>query len=135
MTVAVIVFCIILGLLSPAPAARATPRTACCTSYSKQRIPFQSIKGYREQSDLGRCRLRAIIFYTTRKNQVCVTRRDPWVTEALDYLSSRLKKMSKEGPAGGEPLKRQSLTTPFLDGSGSFFNSTEAFLNSSNSFY
>ncbi|XP_073347603.1 C-C motif chemokine 20-like [Pagrus major] len=134
MSVAVLV-CFILGLLSPASTARSTNGRACCTTYNRKPIPFQRIKGYREQTTIENCRINAIIFYTVRKIQICATREDEWVRKILDLLSSKLKKMSKAGPAAGEAQKKKTVNPPFSDGSGSFFTTTETFPNSTESFY
>uniref|UniRef100_A0A8C2XDN4 Chemokine interleukin-8-like domain-containing protein n=1 Tax=Cyclopterus lumpus TaxID=8103 RepID=A0A8C2XDN4_CYCLU len=88
----------------------------CCTRYNRKPVPFQRIKGYRQQSTKENCHIEAIIFYTVKKNQICATHKDEWVRKTLELLSSRLKKMSKTGFAAGE--------------SGSFVRTTETFPNS-----
>ncbi|XP_034039420.1 C-C motif chemokine 20-like isoform X2 [Thalassophryne amazonica] len=103
-TVTTILLCFILGLLDSSACSRTG--AACCTRYSRKPVPFQRIKGYREQSGHEKCRLNAIIFYTVKKNEICATRKDEWVRRTLDLLSSKLKKMSKISPAEGEEEKR-----------------------------
>ncbi|XP_068557515.1 C-C motif chemokine 20-like [Cebidichthys violaceus] len=95
--------CFLLALLGPAPAALGS-RTgkACCTSYNRRPVPFQRIKGYREQTSRESCHIEAIIFYTVKKKEICATRRDEWVRKILELLSSKLKKISKTGSAAGE---------------------------------
>ncbi|XP_062261274.1 C-C motif chemokine 20-like [Platichthys flesus] len=122
-TMTMALLCFILGLLSPAPA------TSCCTSYNRKPVPFQRIKGYKEQTIKENCNMEAIIFYTI-KNAICVTRRDAWVKKNLKLLSSKLKSMSK--PNSAATLRKKKTNN---DGSGSFFSSTETFLNSTESFY
>ncbi|XP_060940998.1 C-C motif chemokine 20-like [Limanda limanda] len=129
-TMTTALLCFILGLLSPAPA------TSCCTSYNRKPVPFQLIKGYREQTIKENCNMEAIIFYTL-KNAICVTRRDAWVKKTLKLLSSKLKRMSKPNSAAGATLgkKKKSGKPSYTDGSGSFFSTTETFLNNTESFY
>ncbi|XP_019962507.1 C-C motif chemokine 20-like [Paralichthys olivaceus] len=131
-TMTTALLCFILGLLSPAPA------TSCCTRYNRKPVPFQRIKGYREQTIKENCHIEAIIFYTIKKNAICVTKRDEWVRKTLELLSSKLKKMSKPNSAGGETLKKKKKkrgNSSFNDGSGSFFSTTATFLNNTESFY
>ncbi|XP_035026592.1 C-C motif chemokine 20-like [Hippoglossus stenolepis] len=130
-TMTTALLCFILGLLSPAPA------TSCCTRYNRKPVPFQRIKGYREQTIRENCNMEAIIFYTIKKNEICVTRRDAWVKKTLELLSSKLKKMSKPNSAAGGTLrkKKKSGNPSYTDRSGSFFSTTETFLNNTESFY
>nr|XP_020471657.1 C-C motif chemokine 20-like [Monopterus albus] len=94
--------CFTVGPLSPAPAALGSRMgKSCCTSYNRKPVPFQVIKGYREQTTRENCRMEAIIFYTAKKNEICATRRDEWVRKTLELLSSKLKKMSKVRSAAG----------------------------------
>ncbi|XP_014856624.1 PREDICTED: C-C motif chemokine 20-like [Poecilia mexicana] len=86
---------IIVGILSPAPAAGYRMSKTCCTRYSKKPIPSENIKGYREQVTLEHCRINAIIFYTTNNHEICTSPNDDWVKEALSSLSSKLKAMSQ----------------------------------------
>nr|XP_046265635.1 C-C motif chemokine 20-like isoform X2 [Scatophagus argus] len=122
MTVTTVLLFVVLGLLSPAPAAWSHMGKACCTRYTRKPVPFQRIKGYREQTTLENCRIEAIIFYTVKKNEICATRKDKWVRTILELLSSKLKKMSKDGSAPGERT-------------GHFFSTTETFTNSTESYY
>ncbi|XP_054888599.1 C-C motif chemokine 20 [Poeciliopsis prolifica] len=87
---------ITVGILSPAPAAGFRTSKPCCTRHSKQPVPFENIKGYREQSTLEHCRISAIIFYTINNQEICASPNDNWVKEALDLLSSKLKAMSQK---------------------------------------
>ncbi|XP_036939837.1 C-C motif chemokine 20-like isoform X1 [Acanthopagrus latus] len=135
MSVAVLL-CFVLGLLSPASSAPGSINgRACCTTYNRKPIPFQRIKGYREQTTKENCRIEAIIFYTLRRTEVCATRKDEWVRIILDRLSSKLKKMSKAGPAAGENQMKKTVNPPISDGSGSYFTTTQTFPNSTESFY
>ncbi|XP_024921817.1 C-C motif chemokine 20-like [Cynoglossus semilaevis] len=111
-----LLLCFILGSLSPALCSQ----TGCCTRYNRKPVPFQVIKGYREQSAKENCHIEAIILYTVRNKEVCVTKRDEWVRNTLELLSTKLKKMSKE--SSGPVMKRRS---PSNDGSGSFFSTTD----------
>ncbi|XP_056277688.1 C-C motif chemokine 20-like [Pseudoliparis swirei] len=122
--VTTVLLCFILGLLGPSPTALGSYLgRGCCTRYHRKPIPFQRIKGYRQQSVNENCHIDAIIFYTFKKNQICATQRDEWVRRILKLLSSRLKKMSRIGSAAGETA------------SGSFGRTTETFLNSTKRFY
>ncbi|XP_040910248.1 C-C motif chemokine 26-like [Toxotes jaculatrix] len=134
-TVTAILLCFILGLLIPAPATCSQLSKTCCTRYNRKPVPFQRIKGYREQTAIENCNIEAIIFYTVKNTEICATRRDEWVRKILQLLSSKLKKMSKVGsPPGETPVKKRE--NPSLhDGSGSFFSTTESFLNDTGSFY
>ncbi|XP_070775616.1 C-C motif chemokine 17-like [Enoplosus armatus] len=135
-TVTTVLLCFILGLLSPAPAVLGSHTgKACCTRYNRKPVPFQRIKGYREQTTTENCRIEAIIFYTVKKNEVCATRKDEWVRKTLEFLSSKLKKMSKAGSAAGETQMGKRVHSSFKDGSGSFFSTTETSPNSTESFY
>ncbi|CAB1426967.1 unnamed protein product [Pleuronectes platessa] len=127
-TMTTALLCFILGLLSPAPA------TSCCTSYNRKPVPFKLIKGYKEQTIMEKCNMEAIIFYTI-KSAICVTRRDVWVKKTLKLLSSKLKSMSKTNSAATLRKKKTSGKPSNNDGSGSFFSTTETFLNSTETFY
>ncbi|XP_041805754.1 C-C motif chemokine 17-like [Chelmon rostratus] len=135
-TVTIVLLCFILGLFSPAPAALGSRvGKACCTRYNRKPVPFQRIKGYREQTTKENCRLEAIIFYTIKKNEICATRKDEWVRKNLELLSSKLKLMSKAGSAAGETLMKETVNPIFNDGSRSLFSTTETVPNSTESFY
>ncbi|KAM7379167.1 hypothetical protein PAMP_004737 [Pampus punctatissimus] len=134
-TVTTILLCIILGLLSPAPAALGSHSSrACCTRYNRKPVPFHRIKGYREQTIFENCRIEAIIFYTVRKYEICVTRKDEWVRKTLELLSSKLKNMSKTA-AAAEALMKTSRNLPINDGSGSLLSITETFPNTTEHSY
>uniref|UniRef100_A0A3Q1FYW5 C-C motif chemokine n=1 Tax=Acanthochromis polyacanthus TaxID=80966 RepID=A0A3Q1FYW5_9TELE len=111
----------VLGRYTPVGARR----PSCCTKYSKNPLDVQEIRGYREQSDTGVCRIKAIIFFTASRTKVCADPEAPWVKEALKFLSSKLKKMSKTGPAASGTPKSES---------DSFYNETEPFLNDTDIF-
>ncbi|KAM7400857.1 hypothetical protein PAMA_005169 [Pampus argenteus] len=133
-TVTTILLCIILGLLSPDPALGSHFRRACCTRYNRKPVPFHRIKGYREQTIIENCRIEAIIFYTVKKYEICVTREDEWVRKILELLSSKLKNMSKTAAAAEAPMKtNQNLS--INDGSGSFLSTTETFPNTTKHSY
>ncbi|KAM9844628.1 C-C motif chemokine 19-like [Aulostomus maculatus] len=131
------VLCLTLGLLSPAPAAGARAGRACCTKYARKPVPFQRIKGYREQSAKEYCRIDAIIFYTVKETAVCATRKDEWVRKTLELLSSKLKKLSKPASSSDQTAKERSGTfsAAAAGGSGSSLGTTETFLYSTGSFY
>ncbi|XP_035985300.1 C-C motif chemokine 20 [Fundulus heteroclitus] len=93
MMIAIALF-IILGILTPAPAAGFRISKPCCTRYSDKAVAFKHIRGYREQISLEHCRINAIIFYTTSNHEVCARPEDEWVKKALDSLSAKLKMMS-----------------------------------------
>ncbi|XP_014331491.1 C-C motif chemokine 20-like [Xiphophorus maculatus] len=86
---------IIVGILIPAPAAGFRTSKPCCTRYSKKPVPFQNIRGYREQLPTEHCRISSIIFYTINSQEICASPNDDWVKEALNLLSSKLKTMSQ----------------------------------------
>ncbi|XP_026169953.1 C-C motif chemokine 20 isoform X2 [Mastacembelus armatus] len=132
-TLTAVLLSFILALLTPAPAARSPMRKSCCTRYYRKPVPFQRITGYREQTFKENCHIEAIIFYTVKKAEICVTRNDEWVRKALDLLSSKLKKMSK---TGSETPTNKSRLPVFSDGSGSsFLSDKEAFLNNNETFF
>ncbi|XP_023267347.1 C-C motif chemokine 21c-like [Seriola lalandi dorsalis] len=133
-TVTTVLFCIILGPLIPAPATCFPNSKICCTRYRRSPVSIQRIKGYREQPVTENCRIEAIIFYMPNKIEVCATREDAWVRRALALLSSKLRRMSKAGSAAAE-AKKKSGNLSLNNGSGSFVNTTEMFLNNTESFY
>ncbi|XP_022610989.1 C-C motif chemokine 20-like [Seriola dumerili] len=133
-TVTTALFCIILGLLISAPATCSQNSKICCTRYRRSPVPIQRIKGYREQPVTENCRIEAIIFYMPDKIEVCATQEDAWVRRALALLSSKLRRMSKAGSAAAE-AKKKSGNLSLNNGSGSFVNTTEMFLNNTQSFY
>ncbi|XP_047446020.1 C-C motif chemokine 20-like [Mugil cephalus] len=93
---------ITLGVLSLAPAARgAYTGKSCCTTYTRKPVPFNRVRGFREQSIRENCNIDAIIFYTVKNKEVCATRKDEWVKTLLKLLSSKLKKMSKTPSVAG----------------------------------
>ncbi|XP_028283988.1 C-C motif chemokine 20-like [Parambassis ranga] len=135
-TVATILLFIILGILCQVPAALSSHVSrSCCTMYYRKPLPFHRIKGYREQTMEGHCNIEAIIFYTIKNKEVCVTRNDKWVRKALELLSSKLKKMSKARSTTVKIPLRKTEKPSLQDGSRSFFGTTEAFLNSTESYY
>ncbi|XP_042353367.1 C-C motif chemokine 17-like [Plectropomus leopardus] len=122
-----VLLCFILGLLGPAPAALGSNTgKLCCTRYNRKPVPFQRIKGYREQTTKENCHIDAIIFYTIKRNEICATRKDEWVRKTLELLSSKLRKMSKTGPAAGETTMKKG---------GFYIATTETFINSTESYY
>ncbi|XP_018532500.1 C-C motif chemokine 5 [Lates calcarifer] len=126
-TLTIILLFFIHGNLSPAPAALGSKMSkSCCTKYNRSPVPVQRIVGYREQRSTEMCRMEAIIFLTVKKIEICATRQDEWVRKTLESLSTRLKKMSKTGPA--TPKKKGNE-------SGSIITTTESFLNNTESFY
>ncbi|XP_033507189.2 C-C motif chemokine 17-like [Epinephelus lanceolatus] len=134
--VTTVLLCLILGLLGPAPAALGSSTgRLCCTRYNRKPVPFQRIKGYREQTTKENCHIEAIIFYTIRKNEICATRKDEWVRKTLELLSSKLKKMSQPGSAADDGTTKKSVKPSFNDGSGFLGSTAETFLNSTDSFY
>ncbi|XP_031137224.1 C-C motif chemokine 26-like [Sander lucioperca] len=124
--VTTVLLCFILGLLGPTPAALGSHMgKACCTRYNRRPVPFQRIKGYREQTTKENCHIEAIIFYTVKKNEICATRRDEWVRKTLELLSSKLRKMSRTDSDAGESNR---------EAGGSFISTTEDFQNSTEAF-
>ncbi|XP_077955040.1 uncharacterized protein LOC120816336 [Gasterosteus aculeatus] len=89
--------CFILALLGPAPAAlRSNAGKACGTSYNRKPVPFQRIRGYKEQTT------REIVFYMVKKNATCA------VHAKMSGL--KLKKTSKAGTAGDwTPMRKVDL--------------------------
>lgn len=49
--------------------------------------------------------------------------------------SSKLKKMSKAGSGGRQTPMKKTVNLSFNDGDGSFFSTTESFLNDTETFY
>ncbi|KAF6727604.1 C-C motif chemokine 2 [Oryzias melastigma] len=127
-TAASLLLCFLLGMLSPAPADSARSNLACCTSYNKMQLPFQRIRGYREQNS-NYCRIEAIIFYTIYNRQVCGNPKEKWVKHYLDLLSIKLKNMSKvnSGPekAAMESPKNLQVSKTVETVTKTFHNSTE----------
>ncbi|KAF3699217.1 C-C motif chemokine 20 [Channa argus] len=135
-TVTTVLLCLMPGLLGPGPASCSQSSKACCTTFNRKPIPFQRIKGYRLQTPNENCNIEAIILYTAKNVAICVTRKDEWVRKTLDLLSSKLKKMSKKGSAGRRTRTKSAPGhLPFNDGNGSFFSTTEPFLNDTEIFY
>ncbi|KAG8014080.1 C-C motif chemokine 20 [Nibea albiflora] len=135
LTVTTGLLCLLLGLLTPAPAALGSAWSkSCCTRYHRKPILSQNIRGYREQTPKENCRIEAIIFFTVRKLEICVNPKDKWVKNILKSLSSKLSKMSKDGSAAGETHTKKGVTPAFNDGSGSFLSTTETYPNSTQSF-
>uniref|UniRef100_UPI0037E84E2E C-C motif chemokine 20-like n=1 Tax=Semicossyphus pulcher TaxID=241346 RepID=UPI0037E84E2E len=130
-SVAAVLLCLTLGLVSEARAGDSQKARACCTRYNHQRIPFRLLTGYREQRSTEMCNIDAIIFFTVRKKEICATEKDEWVRRAMDYLSSKLKGMSKAAEAQTKKRGKSSLN----DGSGSFSSTTEPLPNSTEGFY
>lgn len=124
----------ILGILSPAPAALGARRPACCTKYSRKPVTVELLRGYREQNDTGVCRIKAIIFFTDSKVKVCADPEEDWVKKALEFLSSKLKKMSKTAPAAGGTPRSKSEKPSFHSESVFFDTATESFLNDTETF-
>ncbi|XP_033993945.1 C-C motif chemokine 19-like [Trematomus bernacchii] len=126
--VTTVLLCFILGLLGPAPTALGSHMgNACCTRYNRKPVPFQRIKGYREQTAKENCNIEAIIFYTVMKNEVCATQKDEWVRKTLKLLSSKLKKMSKTDSAASKTAMRKTVNPPLKNEGGSFNSTTETF--------
>ncbi|KAG7526361.1 C-C motif chemokine 20-like [Solea senegalensis] len=125
----------ILGPLSPAPATCSQMSRACCTRYNRKPVPFQRIKGFREQTMKENCHMEAIIFYTVKNNEVCATQRDEWVRKTLELLSSKLKKMSKADSATVETPMKKRENPSFNDGSGSPASAAERLFDSTESQY
>ncbi|XP_043990218.1 C-C motif chemokine 20 [Gambusia affinis] len=88
-------FFIIVGILSPDPAAGFQTSKRCCGTHRKKPFPFQNIRGYKEQVPFENCRFSAIIFLTINNHEICASPNDDWVKEALNSLSSKLKMMSQ----------------------------------------
>ncbi|XP_023121376.1 C-C motif chemokine 20-like [Amphiprion ocellaris] len=125
LTLTAVLLCFMLGIFGPAPAALGARRPACCTKYTRKPLDFQVIRGYREQNDTEVCRIKAIIFFTASRAKVCADPKADWVKEALKFLSFKLEKMSKTGPAASGNPKSES---------DSFYNETEPFLNDTDIF-
>ncbi|XP_030015833.1 C-C motif chemokine 20-like [Sphaeramia orbicularis] len=128
-TTTTVLLCFVLGLLNPAPAAsRSHTSRSCCTKYFRKPVPINRITGYMEQHREENCRIEAIIFYTVMKKEICATREDEWVRKILASLSTRLKKMSKDGKDEKENAIKKNRKEAFL-------TTTESFLNTTYSFY
>ncbi|KAK5859817.1 hypothetical protein PBY51_021341 [Eleginops maclovinus] len=126
--VTAVLLCFILGLLGPAPTALGTHTgKACCRRYNRKPVPFQRIKGYREQTTKENCNIDAIIFYTVTKNEICATQEDGWVRKTLKLLSSKLKKMSKTDSTASKTAMRKTVSPAFKNEGGSFVSTTETF--------
>ncbi|XP_061587061.1 C-C motif chemokine 7-like [Cololabis saira] len=128
-TVATALLSLMLGILSPAPVDSSE---GCCTSFTRKRVPFPRIMGYKEQTTNEHCNLDAIIFITINDNEVCATKEDKWVRITLKLLSSKLMNMS--GSESGAAVKKPSSTEhqKTLE-RGSFINTTQAYLNNTES--
>nr|XP_020489751.1 monocyte chemotactic protein 1B-like [Labrus bergylta] len=92
----VVLYCIMLGLVSPTPAAQDSQKAKmCCTTFNRKPIPFRRITGYREITSKEICRKEAIIFSTIRKQEICTTQRDQWVRNLMVLLSLKLERLAK----------------------------------------
>uniref|UniRef100_A0A3P9MIN8 C-C motif chemokine n=1 Tax=Oryzias latipes TaxID=8090 RepID=A0A3P9MIN8_ORYLA len=121
--------CFLLGMLCPAPADSARSNLSCCTAYNKMQLPFQRIRGYREQTS-NYCHIEAIIFYTINNRQFCANAKETWVKHSLELLSTKLKRMSKilPGPekAMMEKPKNPELSKTLEVTPETFHNKTES---------
>ncbi|XP_041697248.1 C-C motif chemokine 20 [Coregonus clupeaformis] len=90
----ILLLCCIVTMLSSTSAAYGPRKLYCCVEYQEKPIPYQQIKGYKQQSYKEVCNNDAIIFYTVKNKKVCASIKDEWVRTALAHLSSKLKKMS-----------------------------------------
>ncbi|KAG7214626.1 hypothetical protein INR49_010518 [Caranx melampygus] len=127
-TVTTALLCIIVGLLSPAPATCYQSSNKCCVKHTRSEVPVMDVRGLRVQRATENCRIEAIIFYMADKSEVCASQRDAWVRKALALFSYKLRKMSKGGsPAAG--AKKKSGQPSLNTGTGSFVSTTEPFLN------
>ncbi|XP_067897496.1 C-C motif chemokine 20-like [Heterodontus francisci] len=68
----------------------------CCLGYSRSRLPLRIISGYVEQQSNEICEIDAIIFYTVGQRAVCTNPARRWVKKALEFLSKKLEKMSRQ---------------------------------------
>nr|XP_015812679.2 C-C motif chemokine 20 [Nothobranchius furzeri]XP_054595104.1 C-C motif chemokine 20 [Nothobranchius furzeri] len=130
-TMATVLLFFAVGMLGPTPAACSRLGKACCTRYNRKPVPFTRIKGYREQTAQENCRIEAIIFYTINHYEVCATKQDEWVKNALLFLSTKLKKMSKANPD-----ERESITNAegISNENDMFFNTITGFQHSNGNF-
>ncbi|CAG5896848.1 C-C motif chemokine 20-like [Menidia menidia] len=134
-TLAAALCCFILATLGPGPAECDYANRGCCTSYSRNPVPFRNIVGYKEQTIKENCRMEAIIFYTIKGNAICADEKDEWVKKTLKFLSIKLKRMSKSRLIASGTFQKKPGKLPVQDGSGYLVNSTEVFLNDTRSFY
>ncbi|XP_074119622.1 C-C motif chemokine 4-like [Sminthopsis crassicaudata] len=61
--------------------------TACCFSYTSQKIPRAVVVDHFETSSL--CSRPAIIFFTRKGNKICANPREPWVQKYVKDLKRR----------------------------------------------
>ncbi|XP_054441566.1 C-C motif chemokine 20 [Pteronotus mesoamericanus] len=58
----------------------------CCLGYTKNHLPFRSIKNFTKQFANEACDIDAIIFHTRRGFAVCANPTEPWVKHAIHVL-------------------------------------------------
>ncbi|XP_034559261.1 C-C motif chemokine 8-like [Notolabrus celidotus] len=132
--VTAVLLCITLDLVGPASAANSMKALTCCTKFIKKPIPFERIRGYREISGTENCRIKAIIFYTKMRKEICAKRDDKWVDRALEFLSAKLKMMAKPvTDARGSPSQKR--ISSLNDGSETFSSTAETIPSSTDGLY
>ncbi|XP_060622764.2 C-C motif chemokine 20 [Anolis sagrei] len=86
---------LLVGLIILVGTSKAQSNQDCCLSYTKRPLPRQAIKGFVEQLSSEVCDISAVIFITKRGLRACANPKDRWVKKHLQWLSTKLKKMSK----------------------------------------
>ncbi|XP_006833677.1 PREDICTED: c-C motif chemokine 8 [Chrysochloris asiatica] len=57
----------------------------CCFKVISQKIPIQKLMTYTKITN-SQCPQEAMIFRTTKANEVCADIKDKWVQKSMDYL-------------------------------------------------
>ncbi|KAG5847297.1 hypothetical protein ANANG_G00124530 [Anguilla anguilla] len=111
LTVTLLLACL-LSFPSNSASAFGPLNHACCVKYTVKPLPFNSIKGFVEQSSREICRIDAIIFYTIRDKKVCASAKDEWVKQYLLRLSSKMKTLVANAHARSTNGSTNSNTEP-----------------------
>ncbi|XP_008104443.1 C-C motif chemokine 20 [Anolis carolinensis] len=86
---------LLVGLIILVGTSKAQNNQDCCLSYTKRPLPRRVIKGFAEQLSSEVCDINAVIFITKNGLRACANPKDQWVKKHLQWLSIKLKKMSK----------------------------------------
>lgn len=69
------------------------------------------------------------------RKEICARPGDKWVEEALEYLSEKLKEMSKSAADAVKGQSTKSVSASVNDGSGSIYITTETIPNTTDGYY
>ncbi|XP_042315679.1 C-C motif chemokine 20 [Sceloporus undulatus] len=86
---------LLMGLFLLLGITEAQSNQDCCLSYTKKPLPRRAIIGFSEQLSSEVCDINAVIFLTRNGMRACANPKEQWVKKQLQWLSIKLKKMSK----------------------------------------